>query len=198
MKKLFALFFIVILIAGCTHKVYLSLMPDYDKELVTSNVLSAVTPSVKFVKGDFEDIRADVSKYATFKQQIHTFNLFAERPVEEAIFEGIAVMLKKSGHSWLDSGDGQITVNLQLMSSTASRNAGFVMVGATSSIQIKLDFKETDSGLLLYSNIYNGTDERSQAMVGFLDMVKKSIDASIINFVNDVANDESLAQSLRK
>ncbi|NQU87881.1 MAG: hypothetical protein HQ541_19200, partial [Mariniphaga sp.] len=91
------LFFIIILITGCTHKVYLSLMPDYDMEVVSSNELTTVKPALKFIKGDFEDNRADVTMFSYFKQQVHTFNLFVERPVEEAIYDGIAVLLNKSG-----------------------------------------------------------------------------------------------------
>ena len=197
MKKLLPLFLIIIL-AGCTHKVYLPLMPDYDTEVEASNELTALTPSLKFCQGDFVDKRSNVSMYATFKQQVHTYNLYAERPIEEAIFDGLAVMLDKSGHSWSDSGEGQIKVNLQLLTSTASRNAGFVSVGATSSVQVKLDFVNNDSGDLIYSQIYNGTDDRSQAMIGLIDMVKKSIDASIVDCINNVANDESLAQALNK
>lgn len=197
MKKLLP-FFLIILLAGCTHKVYLSLMPDYDSEVVASNELTDISPAIKFVKGDFEDKRAAVSMYASFKQDVHTFNLFAERPVEEAIFDGLAVMIDKSGQSWSESGEGQVKINMQLLSTTATRNAGFVSVGASSAIQIKLDFLNNSTGALLYSQIYNGTDDRSQAMVGLMDMVKKSIDASIINCINQVAGDKNLSTALKK
>lgn len=198
MKKLSPLLLIIILFTGCTHIVNVPLIPDYEMYIVSSIELASIDPSLKFIKGDFDDKRADVSMYATFKQQVHTYNLFTERPVEEAIYDGLAVMLKKAGHSWSDIGDGQIKVNLQLLSTAASRNAGMISVGAISSIQIKLDFVNNNSGNLIYSQIYNGSDDRSQAMIGLMDMVKKSVEASIIDCINNVANDILLVQALKK
>ncbi len=188
----------VLFFAGCTQKVFVPLTPDYNTGLTYAVELASVDPALQFIKGDFNDMRPNTSLYATFKQQAYTFQLIAERPIDEVIFNGLAVMLRKTGHVWSDYGTGQIKVNLQLLSTTASRHSGMVMVGATSGIQIKLDFVDNNSDKLIYSQIYSGDDERSQAMIGPMDMVKKSVDASIINCINNVANDNFLAQALKK
>lgn len=199
MKKLSFLFILVIfLVTGCTHKVYLALKPDYSQQIFAPNALSEITPGIKFVRGDFEDRRDNQYTYATFRQQIHTYELYASRPIADAVFDGLAIMLEKSGHSMSDDGDGQIRVNLQLLASSAERVTGFVTVGANASIQIKLDFIDTGSGNSVYSQIYNGKDERAQGLVGLMDMVKKSVDASIANCVTEVSRDRSLAQALKK
>ncbi|NQU54332.1 MAG: hypothetical protein HQ522_17535 [Bacteroidetes bacterium] len=198
MKNLILVSCFIVLLTGCTHKVYLPLIPDYEMEVNSSDILKSIEPSMQFVKGSFEDKRSDITLFATFKQQVHTYNLFAERPVEDAIYDGIAVMFDKNGHSWSDSETGQIKINLKLLSATAARTTGMIKVGANSSIQINLEFVDNKSGNLIYSQEYNGTDERSQVMIGLMDMVKKSIDASIINCINNVANDKLLAESLTK
>lgn len=189
---------LVLFFAGCTQKVFVPLTPDYTTGITSTIELASIDTPLQFIKGNFDDKRSDTSMYATFKQQAYTFQLFAERPVEEVIYNGLAVMLKKAGHSWSDGETGQIKVNLQLLSTAASRNAGMVMVGATSSIQIKLDFIDNNSNNLVYSQIYNGNDERSQALIGLMDMVKKSVDASIIDCINNVASDKLLTQALIK
>jgi len=187
---------LILFITGCTHTTRVLLTPDYPAGIFSAAELASLDKSVQFIKGDFEDKRADTSVYATFTQQIHTYQLIALMPVEDAIYHGISVMLKQAGHSLSDNNEGQIKINLQLLSSRASRNAGLVSVGATSSIQIKLDFIDSISDKLIYSQIYNGNDERSQAMIGLMDMVEKSIDASIIDCIYNVANDKLLTQAL--
>ena len=188
----------VLFFVGCTQTVLVPLTPYYPTGIFSATELASFDTPLQFIKGDFEDKRADASMYATFKQQAYTYQLFTERPVEEVIYNGLAVMLKQAGHSWSDDEAGQIKVNLQLLSTTASRNAGMVMVGATSSIQIKLDIIDNNSSNLVYSQIYNGNDERSQAMIGLMDMVKESVDASIINCIYNVSNDTLLTQALKK
>ena len=64
--------------------------------------------------------------------------------------------------------------------------------------KLKLDFLDAGSGDLIYSREYQGKDERSKAMIGPMDMVKESIDASIVNCIKDVASDKALAQALNK
>ncbi|MFB0517219.1 MAG: hypothetical protein ACETWG_11545 [Candidatus Neomarinimicrobiota bacterium] len=197
MKRNFFLSILVfIMIAGCMHTVYVPLLPDFDANIYGLNKLANVQPAVKFSQGDFADKSSDIGLLATFKQGIHTYNLYEERPIDEALFEGLNVLLTSSGHEWVGTGEGEIKVDLQLLSVQASRYAGLINVGANSSIQIKLDFIDPSTNDVIYTQIYNGTDERAQALVGLMDLVKKSIDASIINCINSVGDDDNLAQKL--
>lgn len=190
--------FALILIVGCTHTVDVPLLPDFNSNVYSDNELSNIKPAIKFVKGKFSDKRAEIGKLATFKQQVHTYNLYAERPIDEALFEGLAVLITLSDHKWIEKETGEVQIDLQLLSVQASRHAGFVNVGATSSIQIKLDFIDQKTDDIIYSQVYNGTDERQQALIGLMDLVIKSIDASIIDCINSVGDDESLARALKK
>jgi uncharacterized lipoprotein YajG len=198
MKKFKVTMVIVLLLVlgNCTHKVTLDLQPNFSAKLEKQNALT-IQPAIKFFKGNFQDKRTDISKLATFKQQVHTYNLFAGRPIEDAIFEGLQQLFTGSGHEWGNDTTPEVRVNLQLLNVQASRNAGFVKVTAASSIQIKLDFVDAE-GKVIYSEVYNGKDDRGQALVGFMNMVKKSVDDSIINCINNVGKDEDLARALKK
>jgi hypothetical protein len=50
----------------------------------------------------------------------------------------------------------------------------------------------------LFSEIYNGKDERERAMVGTMSMVEESMDAAIVNCINAVGKDSDLAKALKK
>ena len=167
----------------CTHYVKVPLQPNYEENLIKENALSSVQPAIKFKKGKFTDKRADTSNLSTFKQQANTFILNAERPVDEAIFDGLKALLSGSGHEWSESDTTEVRIDMQLLSLHASRNAGMVTVTASSNIQIKLDFVSMKTDEIIYTGIYNGIDDRGQAMVGLMSMVIKSIDASIIDSI---------------
>ena len=87
-------------------------------------------------------------------------------------------------------------VNLEFISIQAARNAGFINVGASSMIQIRLDFVEAATDQAIYSQVYSGQDERSQALIGLMDMVRASVDDSMINCFQSVGDDEGLARAL--
>ncbi len=196
--KICALVLAILVLTSCTHKVYVSLQPPYDVGLVTENALSSIQPAIKFFKGKFEDKRADISKLTSFKQEVHSFNLYGKRPVEDAIFEGLQKLVTGSGHEWTDSETAEVRIDLQLLNVQSRRNAGFVKVSASSSIQIKLDFVNPKTDEVVFSDVYNGTDDRGRAMIGLMDMVKKSIHAAIVNCINNVGKDSDLAKALKK
>lgn len=189
---LFAFIFV-----GCSHTVKVALRPNFDADLPKENQLVTVKPAVGFVQGKFSDKRSDTSKLTTFKQGVHTFNLYEERPLDEAFFEGLKALFTHAGHTWADSGEAAVRVDLQMLNFQASRSAGLVKVGANSSVQIKLDFVNAKTGNVIYAQIYNGVDKRARSMVGTMGMVKESIDASIIDCVENVGSDEALAAALK-
>ncbi len=197
-RNVFILLSILLLVVGCSHTVNLALRPSFQENLSPGNELSSIQPAIKFSQGEFTDKRADIGKLASFKQGVHTFNLYDERPIDEALYEGLQVMMTASGHEWLGEETGQVKIDMQFLGFQASRNAGFIKVGASSNIQIKLDFIDTKTDEVIYSQVYNGTDERDQALIGLMDMVKKSIDASIINCISNVGEDADLARALKK
>lgn len=187
-----------VLVSSCSHTVNVALRPDYENSLYPDNEIAKLETPVSFGKGLAEDKRADKTRLTTFKQGVHTYNLYEERPISEVIFEGLKTLLLKSGHQWGDSTTAEIRVDLQVLGFSAARNAGFVKVGATSGIQIKLDFVDTATNDLLYSQVYNGKDERDRALVGTMGMVEESIDASIVDCLNNVGNDTALLEALQK
>jgi len=197
MKNLFIVLFLFVFIS-CTHRVNVPLTVDYQNNTPAINSFSTLDNNYTFVKGEYIDKRVDVSKLASFKQEIHTFDLYAERPIGDVIFEGLSTLIHKAGKRWSLDGSGNIKINLQLLSLTASRNAGMIHVGANSTIQIKLDFIDMKTQRIIYTQIYNGSDDRKQAMIGLMNMVKDSINSSIINCINSVANDKMLIESLKQ
>jgi hypothetical protein len=118
--------------------------------------------------------------------------------VADALYEGLNAAVTASGHKWSDPPYGDVKVNISFLSLQAARNAGFVMVGATSAIQIKVDFIDAKKSEPIYTNIYSGNDERNQAMIGLMGMVKDSIDASIIRCIQSIVDDADLAKALKK
>lgn len=192
------LFLTLLLFTHCTHTVNVALRPNYQADLIPDNELSTVEPSINFGKGQFSDKRADKSKLASFKQGVHTYNLYGERPFEEALYEGLRTLFVKSGHQWSDSTSGDVQVDLQLLSSHARRNAGFIKVGATSSIQVKLDFTDMAANDVIYTQVYNGMDERDRTLIGTMSLVEESINACINDCLNKVGIDKDLARALNK
>jgi hypothetical protein len=187
---------LVIVLAACTHRVDVALRPNFAAELKPGRELARVTPPLTFVRGEFTDKRPNPTQLATFKQQVHTYNLYEERPIADALYEGLRAAVAASNQMWSDSTAGDVKVNLTFINLQAARNSGMVSVGATSSIQIKADFVNASTGNLIYSNIYTGSDERSKAVVGLMGMVKDSIDASILRCVQSLVDDPGLAKAL--
>jgi uncharacterized lipoprotein YajG len=197
-KKVFALALVLVFVAACTHRVDIAMRPDFKTQLQKGHELPNVPPGIVFFKGDFTDKRTDLTKLASFKQGMHSYELFEERPVADALYEGLNAAVTASGHKWSDTPYGDVKVNVSFLSLQAARNAGFVMVGATSAIQIKVDFIDPKKGESIYTNIYSGNDERNQAMIGLMGMVKDSIDASIIRCIQSIVDDADLAKALKK
>lgn len=194
--KVLATLAIAVLTVQCSHKVNLALQPEYDESVLKESELSSV-PAMSFRKGSFADKRADPSKLGSFKQGMHTYNLYAERPIEDALFEGLQRLVGNAGHSWTDQDSADVQVDLQLLNVNAARNAGFVQVGAVSGVQIKLDVIDGRTGRLLHSDVYNGADGRSRTLIGTMGMVKESLDASLIDCINNVGKDAKLAAVLK-
>ena len=193
-RKIFALALLLVL-AGCTHTVDMALRTDFSANLRGQNELAEVSPPIVFSPGEFSDIRPSSQFLTTFKQGVHTYNLVEERPIEDALFEGLGALVVSSGHEWSETG-GSVKVNLEFISIQAARNAGFINVGASSMIQIRLDFVEAATDQAIYSQVYSGQDERSQALIGLMDMVRASVDDSMINCFQSVGDDEGLARAL--
>lgn len=185
-------------VCACTHTETFKLKPDFGATLAKQTALSTVQPAVKLARGKVADKRADISKLASFKQGMHTFNVFGARPIEDVVSEGLAKLFTTSGHEWVDASAAEVRVDLQILSVNTGRNAGFVSVGASSSIQIKLDFVDAKTSQSLFSEIYNGKDERQRAMVGTMSMVEESMDAAIVDCINAVGKDADLAKALAK
>jgi len=197
-RNLIFLILILVVLAGCTHSVNVTLRPDFDATIQPGNELSKLEPAIQFFKGEFTDKRPEPSKLAHFKQRWHSYTLHEERSVDEALFEGLEVLITTSGHQWSNTEEGKVKVNVVFINLTAARVARFINVGATSGIQIKIDFLDTKTGDVIYTNIYSGTDEREQALIGLMGMVKNSIDASIVNCIQSVGDDISLSSALKK
>jgi uncharacterized lipoprotein YajG len=200
MKKMLLLvaFVALVFVSACARSVNVALLPDFKAEIQKGNELSKVTPALRFFKGGFTDKRQDVTVLTRFKQGTITYNLHEERPMADVLFEGLLVALTASNHKWDDGTVGEVKVNVTFINLQAVRNAGFIKVGATSSIQIKVDFVDAKAGTLIFSNVYSGTDERDQAMFGTMGMVKSSIDASIVRCIQSVTDDAELAAALGK
>lgn len=190
--------FVVSLTAGvgCVHTTNVPLRPNYGAEIRVGQALTSVVP-LTFYRGEFADKRPDPTKLASFQQGVHTYNLLEERPIGDAIFEGLKATLSASKQTWNDSTRGDIKVNVTFLSLNAVRNAGFVTVGANSTMQIKVDFLNPRTEDVIYTNVYSGSDERSGAF-GFMSMVISSIDASILRCVQGVSDDAGLAKALSK
>jgi hypothetical protein len=189
---------LAVLVAACTHTVTFKLKPDFGAGVSKQTALSQVQPGIKFALGKVADKRADISKLSTFKQGAHTFNVFGARPIEEVVAEGLGKLFTFSGHEWVDASAAEVRVDLQILSVSTGRNAGFVTVGASSGIQIKLDFVDMKTSQTLFSEIYNGKDERERAMVGTMSMVEESMNAAIVNCINAVGKDSDFAKALKK
>ncbi len=185
-----------LLVAGCAHTVNVPLQPAFQTGIAKSSALESVRPPVPFGAGSYRDGRADTTKLAMFEQGPHKFTLYGMRPMRDVLFEGLGTLLTHAGHSWGDSLPPQVRVDATLLNMQAARNAGMIAVGASSSVQVKFDFTDARTHQLLYSGIYNGSDKRSQAMIGLMSMVNASIDQSILNCVNEVGKDEKLAAAL--
>lgn len=194
-------FFLVLLstliLANCTHIETVPLNPNFNAEVLANNALSNVNSKQSFSNGMFEDKRVDTSKLATFKQQMHTYHLEGERPIKDVIQEGIENLINKSGHNFTDSNNSRVIMNVNLLNIYAARNAGMFTVGADSSIQVKIDFIDSQTNDVFYSEVYNGADSRDNVMVGFMGMVFDSLDASIVNCITNIGKDKALAKKLQ-
>jgi uncharacterized lipoprotein YajG len=187
----------LMLLAGCAHTVKVPLHPMLDTAAPQANALSSVRPALVVAQGRFTDSRTDTTMLAMFQQGPHTFNLYGDRPMSQVLNEGLQALFTRAGHKWVTGGDAQVRVDAQLLSMSAARNAGFVAVGASSAVQVKLDFFDVRQGKQVYTQVYNGSDKRSQAMIGLMSMVNSSINQSIVNCLEEVGRDEQLAAALR-
>jgi len=183
---------------GCVHNVNVALRPDYGAGIRSGQALAMVTPGAVFYRGEFSDKRPDPTKLASFQQGVHTYNLTEERPMADALFEGLKAEFAASKQRWSETATGDVKVNLTFLSMSAARNAGFVKVGASATIQMKADFVNAKTGDVIYSNVYSGNDARDQAMIGLMGLVKSSIDAAILRCVQSVGDDAALAKALAK
>jgi len=197
-RNLIFLILILVVMAGCQHKVNVALRPDFDATFQPGNELSNVEPAIQFFKGEFADKRPDPSSLAKFKQGPHSYTLYEERSVDETLFEGLEVLIETSGHKWSNTEEGEVKVDIEFINLTAARAAGLLKVGATSGIQIKIDFLDAKTGDTIYTNIFSGTDKRSRALIGVMGMVKNSIDGSIVNCIQSVGDDADLSSALKK
>lgn len=197
-RNLIFLILILVVLAGCTHTVNVALRPNFGATLQPGNELSNVEPAIQFFKGEFADKRPDPSSLARFKQGLHSYTLYEERSVEEALFEGFGVLIETSGHKWSSTEEGEVKVNIEFINLTAARAAGLIEVSATSGIQIKVDFLDAKTGDMIYTNIFSGADNRKQALIGLMGMVKDSIDWSIVKCIQSVGDDAGLSSALKK
>ncbi len=190
----------VLTLAGCTHSVNVDLQPRFDPGVSPDDVLATVQPPVTFVRGTFTDrsAGAEEERIAQFKQGIHTYNLFPERPVEEALFDAVQATLEESGQQWLAAGGGDVRVDLELLDLEASRHAGFINVGARSRVQLRAIFVDPETEREIYSNVYTGSDERQQALIGLMGMVRESLNTALGECARSMAGDEALAAAIAR
>lgn len=193
-----AAIWVLFVFSSCTHRLNVGLNPDYEEGITRNNLLSSVEPEVEFGRGRFVDQRSDTTKLLSFRQQMHTFNLFAGRPIDDAVYDGLETLVSISGHKWKESEPAEVRVDFQLLNIQAYRAAGFSTVDASSSVQIKVDFVNAETNENIYMNVYNGTDERSRAMIGTMSMVEQSIDASFLDCINKIGADEGLISALNR
>ncbi|MGH2567086.1 MAG: hypothetical protein ACRDGA_02020, partial [Bacteroidota bacterium] len=79
--------FLSFVFAACTHTVNVALRPDFQGKLSKQNQLSSFKPAVKFTKGTFADKRGETGMLTSFKEGVHTYYFYEERPVSDAIYE---------------------------------------------------------------------------------------------------------------
>ena len=187
-----------LLLAGCVHRTNVPLRPNYTTEIKPGQALGSVAPGLTFFRGDYADKRPDPTKLSTFKQGVHTYNLMEERPMANALYEGLAAQLSASKQKWNDTIPGDVKVNITFLNMNAARNAGFVKVGASATIQIKVDFLNAKTSNVIYSNVYTGRDERDKSMIGGMGMVISSIDSAILRCIQSIGDDAGLASALTK
>ena len=197
-KRIIILTAVLALLVSCTHRVDVALRPDFGTQIQSGHYLANIVPPMKFFMGEYRDKRPDPTMLATFKQQVHTYNLYEERPMADALLDGLKALVVASKQEWSGMPDGDVKIDLTFINLQAARNAGLISVGATSSMQIKADFVNAKTGELIYTNVYTGQDDRSQAMIGLMGMVKDSIDASIVRCIQSIGDDEALAKALAK
>ena len=186
-----------LVLAACTHRVPVALNLASPDSAVSGAALATVRPPLSFRRGEFADKRSDTSRLATFKQQAHTYNLYGDRPMQEVLYDGLRAVLTSAGHRWASDSAPAIRLDVQLLNVQASRNAGMINVGASSSIQVKVDFVDAATGQPIYSEVYNGSDERARAMIGLMGMVRESLNASLAKCLTAVAQDPKLAAALQ-
>jgi uncharacterized lipoprotein YajG len=205
MKRIILILFMFLLsIGGCTYTVKAPLVPVFDTNNYLKNKLSTVKPAITFIQGNFTDKRTDSDILATYKRSYQTYKFYGERPIDEVLFEGLNVLMTSSGHEWADINDGEIKIDLELLRVQVSfHEPEFTLIAeASSNIHIKLDFIDPSTNDVIYTKIYQGTNASKGSIVYIdyyvTDFAILSIDASIVDCINNVGEDESLAQALIK
>ncbi len=197
-KQLLLVVVALVFIGACTHRVDIVLRPDFKAMLQKGNELTKVTPALQFFKGDYTDKRTDPKLLTTFQQGPDRYNLFGERPMADAIYEGLRAALTASGQTWNEGNEGEVKLNVTFVNLSAARSLRFFKVGAESTIQVMVDFVNGKTGDTIFTNIYSGTDKRHQALIGLMGMITDSIDASIVRCIQSVVDDAELVKALGK
>jgi hypothetical protein len=198
MKKLILLFVLFgFLGVGCTHNWNVVLQPNYERVLSPDNQLTKLERKLVFGQGAFADNRSDTSSLVVVKKSGHTYK-FHEKPSAEVVFyDELKYLMTSSGHKWLAVDESDVKIDLTFMACNAEAKTGWVFIGATSSLQLKLDFIDTKTNSLIYSSTYSGNGMYRQAMAGlWKNMAMNAIHRSIIKCINDVGDDRRLADAL--
>lgn len=181
------------ILCSCSYVEKVTIKAD-PENIITKTVLRDIKPPLKFTRGKYEDKRADFSYLAKWSEGMYTWTLYEETPIEDVIFDGLRTLFIHSGLAWVNNDTSDIIINVTLLGVVTTRNHIIFSDEIYSSIQIKLDLIYAASGKLIYSNIYNGTNEDN----GFITIsdVEKSINESLINCINSVGMDKELKINL--
>ena len=142
---------LVVFLAACTIVYNCRVTTELQRRLKRAESREGCSSVIR--SGRIRGQAPNPTQLATFKQQMHTYNLYEERPIADALYEGLRAAVTASNQMWADSTAGDVKVNLTFINLQAARNSGMVSVGATSSIQIKADFLNVKTGNVIYSNI---------------------------------------------
>lgn len=196
------LLLVLVVLSGCgPRELTTSLRPNYVDNIVYDNALSHIRHSIQFTKGRYTDSRNDTSKIITFRWR-SVYNIYAERPIDEAIFEGLKTLFSRSGHVWNESEDSKVRIDVVLLYIQAGiisdrPYAGIEGLTASSTMQVNFTFVKTNTEEVIYNKTYHGYDRRRQILFGTSNMVKTSIDSSFVHLINQVGMDTQLAESLK-
>lgn len=198
MKKFMLIFVLFGLFGvGCTHNLNVTLQPHYEMVLSPKNQLAKLERKLVLSQGVFVDNRSDTSSLVVVKKSGHTYNFHEKPPAEVVFYEELKYLMTSSGHKWQAVDESDVKIDLTFMTCNAEAKTGWVFVGATSSLQLKLDFIDRKTDSLIYSSTYSDNGMYRQPMGGIVkNMVMNAIHRSIIKCINDVGDDRRLADAL--